>query len=181
MRIALVVLAAALTPLWPQEFKVPLNLKNLSAKAENSVDVTLDAPLLRLTGKLLSEKDGDEANVKKLIGGLDGIYVRSYEFAHENDYNRTDLNAVRNQLRAPAWLRIVGVRSKQSGEEVEVYIKNAEGGALGAIVVIAAEPRALTIGNVAGQIDLAQLSALGGQFHIPKFDFSACTPCRGEI
>jgi hypothetical protein len=172
MRIAIIMLAAVLMPLWAQEIKLPANLERLSAKAEETVDVTLDSSMLRLASRFLSDNDHDQAKVKKLITGLESVYVRSFEFAEEGDYSVADVDTVRAQLQAPTWLRIVGVRSTRHGDNVDVYFKSAGNGQFGGIVVIAAEPRELTFVNIIGTLDPAQLSDLGGEFHIPRLDMT---------
>lgn len=173
MRIATIVLAACAAPIWAQEFKLPANLDSLSAKAENSVEVTLDGSMLRLASRFLSDHDHDQAKAKKLIAGLEAVYVRSFEFAADGGYDRADVEAVRAQFRAPAWSRIVGVKSKRGGDDVDVYLKTAEGGQIAGIVVIAAEPRELTVVNIAGTLDPEKLVDLSGRFHIPALALSA--------
>ncbi len=165
-------LAVVLTPLWSQEIKLPASLDRLSEKAEKSVDVTLDGAMLRLATRFLSDKDADQAKAKKLMAGLEGVYVRNFEFAEEGGYDKADVEAIRAQLPAPAWSRIVGVKSKRGGEDVDVYLKNAADGQLGGIVVIAAQARELTVVNVMGKIDPEKIVDLGGQFHIPKLAFA---------
>jgi len=179
MRIAMM-MVAAFVPLWGQEIKLPANLDALSAKAVESVDVTLDGSMLRLAARF-ADKDDNNGDVKKLLAGLNGIYVRSYQFAAEGEYDKADVDAVRAQFQAPTWARVVGVRSKRHGDDVDVYFKTASSGTLGGIVVISAEPRELTIVNIAGTIDPAQLSHLGGQFHIPMLDLTACKLPRKEM
>jgi hypothetical protein len=180
MRISLVVLAAAaLVPLWAQEMRLPANLEALSAKAEESVDVTLDGNMLRLAAKWLPDT-GEDAKAKKLIAGLEGIYVRSYQFAAEGEYNKADVDAVRSQFRGPGWSRIVGARSKRHGGDADVFIKADASGNIGGIVVIATEPRELTIVNIAGSIDPTQITDLGGRFHIPILDLTSCNNWRRE-
>jgi hypothetical protein len=171
MRIATIVLAAGLLPLGAQDIKIPANLEKLSEKARESVDVTLDRGLLQLAARFISDRDEDAAKVKKLISGLDGIYVRSYQFDEDGDYNMADVDALRSQLGLPTWSRIVGVRSKRHGEDVDVFLKVTGGGTqLGGVVIISAEPRELTIVNVVGTLDPDQVAELGGQFHIPRLD-----------
>jgi hypothetical protein len=169
MRIAGIVcgaLAAAVIPLWAQGIKLPGSLDKLAEKAEESVVVTLDKSMLRLTSRFLDEQE--DAEVKKLVAGLDSIYVRSLEFAKEGEYSAADVEAVRTQLQAPAWSRIVGVRSQRSGQDVDVYFKNTGNGQLGGIVVIAAEAKELTIVQINGTLDPAHLVDLGGEFGIPR-------------
>ena len=172
MRIATFILAACLTPLWAQEFKPPANLDRLSAKAQNSVEVTLEGSLLRLAGRFLSDQDHDQARAKKLMAGLEAIYVRTFEFAADGAYDKADVDAVRAQLKGPGWSRLVGVKSKRNGKDADVFLKTTGEGQIGGIVVIAAEPRQLTVVNIAGTIDPAKIVDLGGRFHIPELALS---------
>ena len=179
MKIGMVVLAAAIAPLWAQEMQLPANIEALSAKAEESVNVTLDGSMLRFAAKWLPDR-GEEAKVKKLIAGLQGIYVRSYQFAGEGEYNKADVAAFRDQFRSPEWSRIVGARSKRSGDDVDVLVKADANGNIGGVVVISAEPRELTVVHIIGTLDPSQLGDLGGQFHIPRLDLNAGAFWRRE-
>jgi len=180
MKIGMAVLAAAaLAPIWAQEMRLPANMDALSAKAEEAVDVTLDGSMLRLAAKWLPDTEED-AKAKKLIAGLEGIYVRSYQFAAEGEYTKADVDAFRDQFRAPGWSHLVGARSKRHGDDADVYIKVDASGNIGGIVVIAAEPRELTVVNVVGKLDPAQITDLGGRFHIPILDLTACDNWRRE-
>ena len=158
-----------LAPLGAQEIKLPASLDRLAAKATEVVDVTMDANLLQLASRFLSDKNADDAKVKKLIAGLKGIYVRSFEFEKPGEYQDSDVEPVRAQLHTPAWSRIVGVRSVKSGENAEVYLKT-ENGKIGGLAILATEPKELTIVSIEGTIDPDQLSELGGHFGIPKVD-----------
>src|SRR5258708_8476926 len=173
MNKAIIVWAAVLMPLAAQEIKLPANLDRLAAKAEESVDVTLSGSMLRLAAKFISDRDADAANIRRLIAGLEGIYVRSFTFAREGDYKRADVDALRAQVQAASWSRIVGVTSKRTGEDVDVFFKIGGGDKLGGIVIIAAEPRELTIVNIVGTIDPDDLVELGGEFHIPRLQVNA--------
>jgi hypothetical protein len=151
-----------------QDVKIPANVERLAAKAVESVNVTVDGALLQLAGKFLSSTDPDQKKIKTLIGNLKGIYVRSFEFANEGEYSQADVESMRSQVRAPEWSRMVNVTSK-GGDNVDVFFK-MEKDKIAGLVVIAAEPKELTIVNIVGPIDLDQLSSLGGQFGIPKVE-----------
>src|SRR6266496_2979916 len=112
------VLCLVLAPLAAQDIKIP---PGLGARAIEKVDVTLDSNLLQLAGKFLSDSKGDEAQVKKLIGGLKSIYVRTFEYEKAGEYNPADVEAVRAQFRGPGWTRIAGVESKKENENAEVF------------------------------------------------------------
>jgi hypothetical protein len=171
MKIASLALAAAMLPAWAQEIKLPVNLEALAGKAEETVSVTMDKSMLQLASRFLHDKDDDAADVGKLVAGLDAIYVRSFQFSQEGEYSMADVEAVRSQLQSPAWGRLVGVRSKH-GDNVDVYFKDGGNGHLGGIVVIAAEPKELTIVNIVGTLDPEKLVDLGGEFGIPRFERS---------
>jgi hypothetical protein len=152
-----------------QDVKIPANVERLAAKAVETVNVTVDGALLQLAGKFLSSTDPDQKQIKTLISNLKGIYVRSFKFESEGEYTEGDVESLRSQLRGQEWARIVNVTSKKGGDNVDVAYKMDKGKITG-LVVIAAEPKELTIVNIIGPIDLEQLSSLGGQFGIPKVD-----------
>ena len=151
-----------------QQFKFDL-LDRLAARASNVVDLSLNGATLQFAAKFLRGKNADEAKVKKLIAGLEGIYIKTFEFSKAGEYSTADLDAIRKQLVAPQWSRIVGVKSGQDGEVAEVYLRNDKD-KINGVAIIAAEAKELTVVNIAGPIDLESLSDLGGQFGIPKVD-----------
>ncbi len=164
--IRIVLLAAAMgAVLWAQQFK--FNLDHLAAKASNAVDVSLGKSLLQLGAKFLSTQDPDEAKAKALINGLEGIYVKAFEFDKDGVWSQADLDQVRNQLKAPEWSRIVGVKSAEEKENVEVHVRT-ENGKITGVAILATGQREFTVANIVGNVDLESLAALGGQFGLPK-------------
>jgi hypothetical protein len=159
-------LASALAAtLWAQQFQ--FNLEHLGPKASDSFDVSLNSSMLQFAAKFLDGKDPDEAKVKKLIAGIDGIYIKSFEFKKDGSYAPSDLDKVRNQLKSPEWSRIVGIRNNEEGENIEVWVRNEKGKVSG-VAILASEPRQLTVANLVGNIDLDSLADLGGHFGLPK-------------
>jgi hypothetical protein len=156
------VLGAAVA--WAQ----PLNfdsLDKLKAKASETVNITLDGSMLQTAGKFLSNDDPDNAQIKKLVSGLKRIVVRSFEFEHTGEYLESDLDAVRGQLRDPSWKKIVEFRSK-TDDNSDVYVKNDADRIVG-LVVVAAEPKELTVVQIDGPLDMEGLAKLAGNFGIP--------------
>jgi Domain of unknown function (DUF4252) len=149
-----------------QDLKMPVNLGKLAEHATESVDVTLETSMLQLASKFLSKDDPEEVQVKKLVSKLKGVYVRSFEFDKEGQYSMSDVESIRTQLKAPVWSRIVGVKSL-NGENSEIYLKK-DGEQIGGLVVIAAEPKELTIVHIDGPINPEDLSSLGGHMGIPR-------------
>lgn len=151
--------------LWAQQFK--FNLDYLSSKASNSFDVSLNTSMLQFAAKFLDTKDPDEAKVKKLIVGIEGIYVKSFEFDKEGAYLPADVEKVRTQLKAPEWSRIVGIKSGGEKSNIEVWARNEKGKVTG-VAILSSEPRQLTVCNLVGNIDLESLADLGGHFGLPN-------------
>lgn len=141
------------------------HLDRLASKASETVNVTLDGSLLRLASGFVSEGDAGEAQIKKLVGGLKAILVRSFEFKREGEYLDSDVEAVRAQLRSPSWKKIVEVRSKVEGSS-DVYLRTEDDHIVG-LTVISAEPKQLTIVNIDGTIDMDGLRKISGSFGIP--------------
>ncbi len=174
-----IVIAGAMTlPAWAQDIKMPVNLDKLADHATETVDVTLDASMLQLASRFLSKDDPDEAHVKQLVSRLKGIYVRSFEFDKDGQYSKSDVESIRAQLKAPGWTRIVGVRSTK-GDNSEIYLKK-DGDRIAGLVVLAAEPKELTIVHIDGPIDPQELSELGGHMGIPKLDHSGKPKPKSE-
>jgi hypothetical protein len=142
------------------------SLDHLSAKASQTVDVNIDERLMRIAAKAFSDKDTDEREIKKLITGVKGIYVKSFEFETDGQFTTADVEAVRAQLRGPGWTRLVNVTSKKEGI-VEVYLL-LNGEQVGGLAVLSSEDRELTVVNIVGPVDLEKLSKLEGQFGVPE-------------
>lgn len=144
------------------------SLERLAAKANEVVDVNVDESLMKIVGKtLINAKDPNAQQVREIVKGLKGVYVRSYGFTNEGEYGEADMTQLRTQLRSPGWLRIVNVMKKKEGQTVEVYMMTG-GERVGGLAIVASEPKRLTLVNIVGMIDLEKLSQLEGQLGIPE-------------
>jgi hypothetical protein len=148
-----------------QGITIPARVEKLSEKARESVNITLDGALLQMAGMFLNSKDKDQAAAKSIISKLKGIHVRTFEFDKEGEYADADLDAIRGQLKSPAWTRIVD--AKEKNEHTQIFVKT-DNGVFTGIVILAAQSKELSIVSIDGQIDPKQLSSLGGNFGIPK-------------
>lgn len=159
--IALPLLARAQDP------RLQLNsLDHLAAKANQTVDVSVDERLMKIAAKVFNDKDPDELQVKKLVEGLKGIYVKNFEFETEGQYTAGDLETIRTQLRGPGWTRMVNVTSKKDGN-LEVYLL-FNGDAVGGLAVLHSDLKEVTVVNIVGPVDLDKLAKLEGQFGVPE-------------
>lgn len=176
MKIVIAFLAAVLAAA-AQDIKMPPGLEKLAAKAAEAAEVNLDGGMLRFASGALSDKDPDQAKAKKIVSGLKGIYIRTFEFEKEGEYNAADLDALRAQLKAPVWNRMVGVKSK-GGENADVYFKDAVEGQIGGLFIIAQEPKELTVVNIVGTLRAEDVAELSGEFGIPKLDVQKKTDAQ---
>ena len=142
------------------------HLDRLASQAAESVNVTIEPAMLKLASAFL-KGDREQAALKEMLSGLKGVYVRSFEFERENVYTPADVDAIRKQLTAPGWERLVTVDSKRDRELVEIYSWR-EGNGSGGLAILVAEPKELTVVNIVGPFDLAKLGALQGNFGIGR-------------
>jgi uncharacterized protein DUF4252 len=151
-----------------QSAKLQLDqLDALANRASNTVDVKLDEHLMQTTAKLF--KDADDAEVKELLKNLKGIYVKSFSFDKENEYSPAEVESVMSQLRTAGWSKIVGIKSKKEGENVEVYLMTL-GDQISGLAVVSIDPKQFMVVNIVGPIDLEKLSQLEGSFGVPDLN-----------
>lgn len=138
--------------------------KELAARASNVTEVTLGKNMLAFAAKFMNGKDGDEAATRHLIEGLDGIYVRDYEFDKEGEYTAVDVDKLRQYFETGDWTPIVRERDKKNGESTDVMVKLVNGETHG-MFILDAEPKELSIVLILGPVkveDLQKLSGIGG-------------------
>jgi Domain of unknown function (DUF4252) len=142
------------------------NFDGLAAKATNSVNISLDPGMLKLATEYLGNGAND-ASLQAAVSGLKGIYVRSFQFGTDHAYPRSDVEQVLRQLGGPGWNKLISVHNSQQHQDVDIYLyrqdKRVEG-----LVIVAAQPRQLTVVNIVGSMSLAQLSQLEGKFGVPS-------------
>lgn len=145
--------------------RLNLDFPGLGDKATQTVDITLDGDLLRMASRFLDDRDPDQREARGIISKLEGIYVRSYEFDQEGEYDRGIVARVRGQL-GPNWKRIVSVKSRYR-DNTEIYVDTrGDDKTVHGLVIICAEPRELTLVNLVGPVDVDKISSLEGQFGI---------------
>ncbi len=150
-----------------QPVKWPASFEALSKKSKETVDLTLDADALGLASKFLSADDKSGSDVKKLIKGVEGIYIKSFEFDKPGEYSKADVELIRSQIKGPEWTRILSVSKRDDGETVEIFVRKVNGQNAG-FFLLAAEPEELTAIQIVGTISLNDLSGLGGIAGIPN-------------
>jgi hypothetical protein len=150
-----------------QQFK--FNLDHLEKRASNTVDLSLNSSTIQFAARFMDGQDPDEARVKKLIAGLEGIYIKAFEFKAAGAWTQADLDQIRNQLRAPEWSRMVGVKSAEEGGSAEVFVRTENKKVTG-VAILAGEATSLAVVNIVGPVDLDSLAELSGHFGVPKLE-----------
>ena len=166
MSISLLVLLALMpAPAPPQQIDLG-SLEPLAARAENSIDIDLDASAMHWGSMLLSDEDEEESAAKAVISGLVGIRVRVLNFDTDDGYRSADLDGVRSQLQSGTWNRLIAI-SDNDEEQMEVWAHRQED-TLNGLFVLVAKPDKLAVVNLIGAINLEGLRSLAGKFGIPE-------------
>jgi Domain of unknown function (DUF4252) len=139
---------------------------DLAKRATNSVDITLDGDMLKSAGQMMGGGNHHSSgpDPSKLVSGLKAITVRSFTFDKPDMYSQQDVEGILAQVNVPGWKKIISTRDKNS--RVEIHMReNAEDGGL---LIVAEEPKELTIVNLAGKINMDQLQNLQGHMGVPR-------------
>lgn len=132
--------------------QVNLNLDAVAAKASDKTELNLEGPALELIKTAMSQKE------KGLYYGIRGFSLRNYTFAKDGEYSDRDLESLRKQLgSASGWSRVLGAKDQDGNTEIYVL---SQGGQPAGFLLIAAEPKELTVIQVSGSIQLANLEEL---------------------
>lgn len=143
-------------------------LDGLEPRAEQTLNITMDGKVLQLALRFLSDKKPNEAKIKEAVAGIRGIYVKRFGFDQDNLFSAADVEPIRSQLRSPLWEKLVEVRSKKAGQNIDVFTM-IEGGKINGVAIIAMDRRQVTVVNIVGPVDVDKLTELRGNFGIPDF------------
>jgi hypothetical protein len=144
----------------------PITLeKELAARASDYTEVSMDKKMLAFAGKFMRGTDED-AEMKRVIEKLEGIYVREYHFDKPLQYSADDLERIRSQFKGSEWSPMVRERAKNGEASTDIYMKIVDGKMQG-MFVLDAEAKELDFVYIAGTLDPAELSRLDGNFGIP--------------
>ena len=144
--------------------KIP-DFSHLQAKAVESVDVTVGPFMLWLATKLAPERDEDGTEVKKILQGIEAVYIRSYQFDRDDAYSMEDVERVREQLRQEQWKPLVEVRNKDA-EKVDIFMAIQNDSPTG-FAIVASDRREFTIVNIVGTIDPKHIGKLQASLALP--------------
>jgi len=143
--------------------------KQLADRAANYTEVSLDRKMLDFASRFMNDKD--DAEGKRIVEKLNGVYVRSYEFDKPGQYTAADLEAVRRQFDTPEWSSLVKTRSRDGSDDADIYMKLVNGEVQG-MFILDAEAKELNFVYISGPIRPEDLKDLSGNFGIPAGSYT---------
>ncbi len=133
--------------------------KEIASRASDVSEVTLDKSMLAFAGQFM---DKDDKSVKSLVEGLDGIYIRNYEFAKEGAYSKEEIDQLRSYFTSNGeWHSLVKEHSVKDGESSDIMVKMVNGQNHG-MFILTAEPKEISIVFILGPIQMDELKHLNG-------------------
>jgi hypothetical protein len=135
--------------------------KELAARASDVTEVTLGKNMLNFAAKVMNGKDDDDAEARHLIEGLQGIYVREYEFEKEGEYSVEQIEQLRKYYETSEWTPMVHEHNKKTGETSDVMVKLVNGQSNG-MFILDVEPKEVSIVLILGTIHMDDLGKLKG-------------------
>lgn len=139
--------------------------QQLAARASDSTEVTLDRNMLQFAKHFMDKED--DAQGRRIIEKLNGVYVRTYEFDKPGQYSPEELEAIRRQVLTSEWSPMVKSRSKNGTDDSDIYMKLVNGQVQG-MFILDAEPRELDLVYIDGPIRPEDLADISGNFGIPS-------------
>lgn len=158
------IFAAALMPLGAQPIDFSY-FDKLAEKAKESAVVNLGPEQFSLLAGM--QPKGGGKDLSDLAKTLKGIQVRSLEFDAPGQYDLNEIRAFGAKIKSAGdWMPVISVREKN--EFTEILVRKGPDGKADGLLILAAEPKELTLVHVDGVGDLASLVKLGGLAGIPE-------------
>jgi hypothetical protein len=158
------ILAVMLLPVGAQQIDFSL-FDKLAEKAKESAIVNLGPEQLSLLAGMQPKQAGKDFSA--LAKTLKGIQVRSLEFDSPGQYDLNEVRALGEKIKGSGtWVPLVTVKEK--GEFTEILIRKGPDGKSDGLLILAAEPKELTLVHIDGIGDLESLAKLGGLAGIPE-------------
>ena len=160
-------IAALGAPARAGDARVKLEAGGLATRASETVDIAVDKNTLDWAAAAIGKQGGNEAELRRLMTELDGIYVQSLEFKEASRPAWSEMlevsKGVLARLDGPGWTTVVSSteQGRDGGEIERVSLYTDAAGKPGGLVVFAVEPGEMSLVNVVGPIKLEQLSRLG--------------------
>jgi hypothetical protein len=150
-----------------QSARLKLDLGNLSSRAKETVNISIDKNTVDWAVQALNSEGGGAAKMRELMKELEGITVQSLEFEKDKGPSTEELieaaRSVMQELDRPQWQSIISATEKhaQRTELVRVSLWKDAAGEIGGLALLAIEPGEIVLVNVVGKVKLDQIEAIG--------------------
>ncbi len=147
--------------------KLNVEMDDLKGQADEVVEVNLEGESLEQGSKLLAIRDGISGSFKALLGGLKGVYRKTYRFAGGKTYESDSVKKFHEKMADEGWSKMVDVQDNATKEGVTVYSWAEDKGVKG-VTVISTDPGEVTVVNIVGdEVDLEALAEFGEKLGLP--------------
>ncbi len=172
-------LALCLSSLLPaQELDLSF-LKDAESKASEATNITLGKEQLQLirglSGGLTTGQNS--ADLAALAEKIELVQVKVLEFDKPGMFPLAEMDKLRLQVKGADMLPLISVKEREGF--TEVLMRKGPKGNRG-FVILAVEPRELTVVNIVGDLDLASLGKLSGKLGIPNVEFGNLGAASGS-
>jgi len=150
----------------------PEGIETLRQSASSKTEFTLDHSMLVFASKL----DPENEDLRRVIGGVNGISVHSFHFPKPWMYDSAALDEVKEEYHAAGWKQLVNDHEKNGGPGVNYAWIRFENNAISNIAMLFAGANEVNFIVVSGSISPLDLSHLGGHFGIPKIEGGVMVP-----
>ncbi len=135
-----------------------------AAKGE-FVEVNLSPMMLKFAARIASTHDKEAA---ALLGNLTRVRVNVVSLDDSNrDGAFSHIGQIRSKLEAMGWAKMVTVREKDGGDDVNVHIKqHGEDAIAGLVVTVIDHQGEAVVVNIVGNISAEQIAKVGEELNI---------------
>lgn len=159
--------------------RLEVDTQELEAQADEVVEVNLDGEALQEGSKLLSIRSGISNSIKSLLGGIKGIYRKTYRFAAGNEYDEEAVTDIRSQITDGGWAPMIDVQNRKQSKGLTVYsFTSTDASEPNGVAVVSTDPGEITVLNLVGDVDLEALANVGETLGMPAM--SIATTDLGE-
>ncbi len=135
-----------------------------SAKGQ-FVEVNLNTAMLKFAAKLAARHEPDAA---ELVGNLKSIRVNVVGLDDSNRASNVEkIEAVRRKLESQGWTKMVTVREKNDGDNVDVHVMQRGDDAIDGLVVTVIDHKGEAVFvNIVGNINADQIAKIAEKYDI---------------
>jgi Domain of unknown function (DUF4252) len=170
--VVLIAISAAKLAEAQQHEWIPKGIENLRQSASSKTEFTLDHSMLVLASKM----DPDNADLQRVIAGVNAVSIHSYHFPRTWTYDRAALGSVKEEYKAAGWKQLMNKQEKDGGPGVtDVWIR-LENNAVSNAAIFQAKSNEINFVVVSGSVSPLDILRLGGHFGIPRLEGGVTVP-----